>query len=84
MIGERHKGIDIFIINGNNRPEGPPSDFISWDERPPCGMCKKPYTKSQCEMHPKCDECCYNMHLRTQHLVPIEDDSKVIITKKEA
>jgi len=44
------------------------ANFVPWDDRLKCPDCEKPYTKNICEKHPKAEECCYNMHLRKQHL----------------
>lgn len=60
----------IFIIERGDNGKGPdiPPDWKSWEERIKCPKCEKSYTKSECENHKECDECCYNMHLRQQHL----------------
>ena len=66
--------MDIFIIKGGNGGQPvAPSDWKPWEERDKCPKCDKPFTKSVCEMHPKCDECCYNMHIRKQHLIVLEE-----------
>jgi len=60
--------IIVFERGGNGGQPAVPPDWQPWDKRDKCPKCEKPYMKSECEMHPKCDECCYNKHLRQQHL----------------
>ncbi len=48
------------------------TNFIAWDDRLACPDCGKPHTQSQCEKHPNAKECCYNMHLRKQHLKVVD------------
>ncbi len=62
----------IFIIErGGGNGKGPeiPPDWKTWETRDKCPKCDKPYTKSNCDIHKECDECCYNRHLRQQHLI---------------
>lgn len=48
------------------------SAFVSYEAREHCPKCDKPYYESQCEKHPHAEECCYNMHLRKQHLKVVQ------------
>jgi len=48
------------------------TDFVPWESRAKCGTCDKPFYDILCEKHPKANECCYNAHLRKQHLKVVD------------